>query len=456
MNNKLVIVGAGPAGLFAAYNATQYRDKLDILVIDKGKSIENRICPMREGRACINCKPCNITHGFGGAGTFSDCKLSLSPFGVGGDIVDYLGDAKTLDYIHIVDAIFNEFDNNAHKRRVVGEKTEKYKEIEAKLKKQGLDLTYCPTKHLGTDGTFTVMKNLYKYLLEKGVEFKFNEEVTNFIHYSEENTNVVLTNKMTYQADYIIFAPGRSGNFWLSSLMAKHNVKSKSKKYDIGYRVEVPADIIKELTDNLYDMKISYTDPKTKIKVRTFCTNPNGFVSKEKYDDGTMLANGHSYADKKSSNTNFAVLVSFPGDSETGRRIVKDFCKEMGDIVVNNLDYALTGEDMGKFDTPHTLDTCYKKQVTLSTPRDMNHYVLELLERLNKVYPGVFSNKTNLYGMEAKFYSDNIEVKNNLETKIPGVYCAGDGAGQTRGIIQSAVAGYSIVDDIVKHYRRYY
>lgn len=447
MNKKnVVIVGAGPAGIFASYKLSENNRKniFNITVIDKGRSIENRYCPMRDGKPCANCKPCNIMCGFGGAGSFSDSKLSLSPFGVGGDIIDYVTDEYALSSIKQVTEIFDKFDKDAKQRKIIGLETNKYHEIEEKLKTQGLDLTYCPTKHLGTDGTLDIMKAMYKHLVDCGVNFVFNTTVEDF------SENSVITKDKTYPADYIIFAPGRSGNKWLSDIMRKHGVNSNSCKFDIGYRVEVPAEIVAELTDCLYDMKISHVY-EDGTKVRTFCTNPNGFVSEEKYDNGIALANGHSYAEKKSFNTNFAVLVTYHDSIDMGRSIVRAFNNAVGgNIVINNFDYAFYGKNENNFSTHPTLMLPWvSKQITNYTPASMNTYILDFLTRLDKLYPGVASNRTNLYGMEAKFYSDTIEVKNNFETNIPNVYCVGDGSGIARGIIQSASMALIAVDSIL-------
>lgn len=447
---QVIIVGAGPAGIFTAYKLCQQVGKFDIMIIDKGRDISRRYCPMRDGKSCANCKPCNIMCGFGGAGSFSDSKLSLSPFGVGGDIVDYVNADTALEYIHQVTNIFDEFDEKSQQRRIIGLETNKYYEIEEKLKTQGLDLTYCPTKHLGTDGTLSVMRVMYKYLTDNGVKFRFCEEVTGG-SVNSKGIPFVTTNKSIYYTDYIIFAPGRSGNEWISKTMKNDlGVESKSTKFDIGYRVEVPAELITELTDNLYDMKISHVY-EDGTKVRTFCTNPYGFVSEEKYDNNIALANGHSYAEKKSFNTNFAVLVTYHDTADIGRSIVKAFNMAVGgNVIVNNFDYAFYGKNENSFDTHPTLTLPWvSKQVTNYTPANMNTYVLDFLKRLDKLYPGIASNKTNIYGMEAKFYSDVIEVNNNFETSVPGIYCIGDGSGVTRGIIQSAAQGLIVADNII-------
>ena len=452
-NNKIVIVGAGPAGLFAAYKLCKNND---IIIIDKGKSIYNRICPIREGHDCVNCKPCNIMCGFGGAGTYSDCKLSLSPYGVGGDIVNYIGGKLAEKYTKKVCKIFNNFDKESQTRKVIGKKNKKYKEIEKKLNSVGLDLTYCPTKHLGTDGTYNVMCELFDYLLSKNVKFLFETEVTDFEKYknkiNEEKIKLYTNNISIKNIDKLIFAPGRSGNSWLCNIMKKHNVKTVNNGFDIGFRIEVPYDSVSELTDNLYDMKVSYTD-KDGYKTRTFCTNPKGFVSEEHYDDCIALANGHSYADKKSLNTNFAVLVHTNLPTEIGKKIIKDFNnKNNKHIVMSTWNEGFT--QRSKLDCTElvpTLNVCKVKDFKnlIDTPFNFVDKVKDFLIKLSVLYP-VVGDFTNIYGLEAKFYSDRIKVKSNFETSINNVYCIGDGSGTTRGIIQSCIEGLVVADDISK------
>lgn len=446
---NVVIIGAGPTGLFAAYNlATRVKDKVKITVLDKGNNIYSRNCPMREGKPCVHCKPCNIMCGFGGAGTFSDCKLSLSPYGVGGDIVDYIGGPKAEDYVHQVNDIFTWFDKDALKRKIIGLKNNTYEMLENKLANAGLSLTYCPTKHLGTDGTLAVMKLMYEYLVSNGVEFTFRADVYNFnktdVYYDYKNLN-----KNSIKYDYLIFAVGRSGNEWLGKVMRDHNVKTQSKKFDIGFRVEVPYEVVSELTDNLYDMKISKTYDDG-IKVRTFCTNPRGYVSEEHYRDNIALANGHSYADKKSNNTNFAVLVTLPIDTKEGMKIVESYANAInGGIAVNSFRDFDMASDYGLKLEP-TLKTAKTEYDIYSyLPKEVTEHFIQFMYDLDKAYFGVVSDKTNVYGIEAKFYSDTIEVNDNFETSIPNVYCVGDGSGITRGIVQSGCSGLVVSDDII-------
>lgn len=452
----VVIVGAGPAGIFTAYQLIKEKPNLEIMVIDKGRDIFNRYCPMREGKPCCNCKPCNIMHGFGGAGTYSDCKLSLSPHGVGGNIEDYVGGLQAERLCQQVEAIFASFDSNANTRTTIGIKTKELEEIEWKLKHMAdLDLTWNPTKHLGTDGTLDVMVNIYKYLVDKGVYFAFDSEVES-IEKTGDVFRFKVKNDMEVISQFAIVAPGRSGNKWLAKVARDLNINVSCNKFDIGYRVELPYEVLKELTDGFYDMKVSYTHPNG-IKVRTFCTNPKGYVSEERYNDDLVLANGHSYTNMKSNNTNFAVLVTIPVENDkVVDELISGYTKYSGGkIIVNDLETMINGTNqINKFVTKPTLETAetYNKNVGNGLPTEINMYVLDFLQKLDKVYPGVYANSTNLYGIEAKFYSDLVDVKNNFETVISGMYCIGDGSGITRGIMQSACSGLVVANDIISRY----
>lgn len=458
---SVVIIGAGPAGLAAAYNLAN-TDNFDISVIDEGQPLSNRKCAVREGKACTNCKVCHITHGFGGSGTFSDCKLSLYPYEVGGDVSDYVTDREELLYLaEEAKQLFVKFDDRRDTRVIFGQEVDE--ELQSKLAKANLKITYNPTMHIGTDGTYNVMENLYEYLVNKGVQFFFNRFFDS-IRVEEDSTKVVMTNRGIFAADYVIFAPGRSGNKEVAEILNRDlGINVIQNNFDIGFRVELPSEILKELTDAFYDMKISYIEPATGLKVRTFCTNPNGFVSEEHYDSGVVLANGHSYADKKSNMTNFAVLVTFT-PAYKQKDIFNHFnpyrdkltcmnIKDIIDIFDGNKAKLIATNRFAKFDDEYS-NTLKNVDVVL----DENYYnsivtaiVIKFLRSLDKVYPGVISEFTYLYGIEAKFYNNKFEVNNKMETKVPGVYTIGDGSGITRGIIQSTITGLVASYDIINH-----
>ena len=456
MNKKVydvAIIGAGPAGMFTAYELAD--SGLDIVIIDRGRELRSRFCPVRLGKECAHCKPCNIMNGFGGAGLFSDCKLSLTPYDVGGNISDYVGVYAAESLMEYVNNTINKLDPEAKNNKVIGaKKNRKYYKIKNKLKSVGLDLTYCPTKHLGTDGSIRFMQAMYNYLLGRpNVTFKFNTEVVN-IAVGKEFKTLITNDKVDFYiyADKVVFAPGRSGNSWLKKMASKLDIETKNNGFDIGFRVELPYKVTKELTDNLYDMKISYTDPNTGIKVRTFCTNPKGYVSEEHYNDGSVLANGHSYANKKSKNTNFAVLVHLPYcDTTFGKSTVLGFSKfsEEKILVQNFVEYYKLKRNSNK-STELTLKTAEKKDFSLILPPEINKNIFNFLQMLNVAYPGITESTTNLYGIEAKFYSDLIKVNEHFETNIPGIYAIGDGSGITRGIMQSSMTGVVVARHIRK------
>nr|CAI9751941.1 hypothetical protein YSBCXYJI_YSBCXYJI_CDS_0130 [Caudoviricetes sp.] len=468
MNNKpyydVVIVGAGPAGLFAAYNLAKKTD--NIIVVDSGKDIYHRSCPLREGRVkqCVNCSPCNIMQGFGGAGTFSDCKLSLTPYGVGGDIIDYISNSDAENYTDEDENIFASFDPFNSKRRIIG------KDIPSQLtnaaEQCSLTLTKCPTKHLGTDGTLVVMRNLFEYLKDRNVQFCFGTKVTKVEEKenpSSEKVISVYTDQSTvFNAKNVIFAVGRSGNHWLKNVIAKDlGIKTVSNKVDVGVRVEVDAEDIEDITYWLYDMKFSKVDAFGN-KVRTFCTNPRGYVSEEHYDSNTCLVNGHSFAKKKSNRTNFALLVTLNNAAITSD-YVRQLIQLKNSVVGNKImvqDYCsfahLLPFDSSKISRQetNTLKTAVPFDMNNILPSIIKDNILSFMTAFARfVY--IYCNKpmnldsVTLYGLEAKFYSDRIEVDNHFETAKKGIYAVGDGSGITRGIVQSCISGMVAADNII-------
>ena len=464
-NYDVIIIGAGPSGLFSAYKLKLLKSDLSIAMIDKGKSIENRVCPMRNNpnQKCVHCNPCNIMCGFGGAGTFSDCKLSLTPFGVGGNIIDYVGSEKAVKLIDEVDNTYICFYPDSEKRKTIGTDDFKLNKIKTMCKNSLIDFTECPTKHLGTDGTYVVMTYMYKWLKEHGVEFLFNTQAE--IETCNNECKTIICNKIndktssiTLHTKNLVLAPGRSGNTWLKETISKFDIKTKNNKVDIGVRVELPANSVKTLTDNLYDMKLSYTDYKTGDKIRTFCTNPGGYVSEEHYDDDIILANGHSFANHKSNNTNFALLVTL-NDSNLSSDYIKKVIKTnnsitKGKIMKQNFyDFARNPmKEKRNVSIEPTLKTAVDGDLNLLLPRRVADLIEKFIFKLDYITDdSIINDNTILYGIEAKFYSDLIEVDSNLQTAISGVYCIGDGAGITRGITQSAACGIAVAENIINN-----
>mgnify|MGYP002706005068 CR=1 FL=1 len=460
MSKHVVIIGAGPAGIFSAYNLITSDPNIDVTVIDKGNDIYSRHCPMREkeNQPCVHCKTCGIMHGFGGAGTFSDCKLSLTAKGVGGNIIDYVGEEKAQKLINDVELIYRHFDVDADKREVVGtaenKEITKIKEI---AKKDSITYTECPTKHLGTDGTLKVMKYMYDYLCNAGVKFLFNTECTN-VKKTETEFSVYTNKNILLIGDYVILAPGRSGNSWVAQVVNGLGIKTKSNKVDIGVRLETSYEIAKYLTDNLYDVKLSYIDPYTGDKVRSFCTNPKGYVSEEHYGFNA-IANGHSFANKKSENTNFAVLVTL-NDDRLNAKYIKSYMNiannySNGKLILQNCtdfmkDRPTKSVQDYQTNTVPTLSTAMPGDITAILPSRVCAMIKMFLQKLNRnLAKNIIWGDTWLYGIEAKFYSDLIEVDNNMETNVTGLYVIGDGSGTTRGITQSASEGLVASESIL-------
>lgn len=479
---KIAIIGAGPAGLFTALGLIieginkniDIEKQYNIVVFDKGKNIYNRICPIRNNPelSCVHCNPCNIMNGFGGAGTFSDCKLSLSPLDVGGNVVDYIGKRKAKQLAKIVELYYSIFDEDYKNRQVFGDSSidENIKKIKEQCEYYGIKFTENPTKHLGTDGTYKVMLNLYNYLISKGVTFIFSVDAS-VVNYNTDTKQYAIKyyNYQTLKdpvyflnVDSIVYAPGRSGNNWLKKEVERFNIETKQNKFDIGVRVETKKEYVQNLTDYLYDMKLSYIDTLTGNKIRTFCTNPGGFVSEEHYSycgySNIAVANGHSFADKKSDNTNFALLVTLNDNQVTSDIILKLLAnrKNSDKIVYQNFlniiqctyaDYM----PITDIDTKRTLESAIPGNLSDILPKDVIFLIYHFMSKyLDKICPGIANQNTFIYAPEVKFYSDLIVVDNNFKTTMPNMYCIGDGSGITHGIIQSSICGLVVAENIIK------
>lgn len=455
----VVIVGAGPAGIFTAYELVYEKHfNGSILIIDKGKSIHRRFCPMRKkpDTPCAHCEPCNIMTGFGGAGTFSDCKLSLYPVGVGGDVADYIGEDEAVYLANKVDNILANFDIDRNKRVVVGN-TEQYKQMVDLYTSEELKLLYCPTKHLGTDGTLLVMRSMFEALdTTPFVHFMFETDVETVNFDPDSDYTLICHNNndsfITVNAHNVVIAPGRVGNSWAKKIANDLGITTTSKYVDIGVRVETETKITKNVTDNLYDMKFyAYNNPFG-YKVRTFCTNPRGFVSEEHYHDGCAVANGHSFANKKSNMTNFAVLVNIADDKFTPETATK-LMEYINMYSKNKLVCSrLIDDGINKQDT-RTLKSALITNIDNLLPNNVMISICNFLGLLDSVcMPGLYSNRTWLYAPEIKFYSDSIKVDSNFMSDYSGLYFIGDGSGITRGIIQSAITGIKVADNISQRF----
>ena len=456
----VVIVGSGPSGIFTALELLKNNKKLSILMLDEGRNIKTRKCPKAKTKECVHCRPCNISSGFGGAGAFSDGKLSLSK-DVGGWLEDYIGKEKLEELISYVDSEYLNYGGN----KEISYNKDFAEKVEYECSKYGLKFIKCPVRHLGTEKSQEIMEKMYDYIVSnknvdvlelspvKNIEIKDDEYIVEYLSKKEE---IKVTTKN------IVLAVGRSGAGWLNKLCKNLNIETSNKQVDIGVRVELPRAITDHLTNELYEFKIYNTSKTTENIVRTFCMNPGGFVSQENYDDGIAVVNGHSFHDVKSNLTNFALLVSckftepFNEPVEYGKYIAR--LANMltgGHIMVQRLKDLKDGRrsTKGRLDklsyTP-SLSDAVAGDLSFVLPSRIINALLDTFENLENICPGISGDDTILYGVEVKFYSSNVIVDSNLETKYNGVYAIGDGAGITRGLMQASVSGVVVARDILK------
>ena len=466
MKNKydIIIIGAGPAGIFTAIELVKNNENYDILIIDKGKTLSKRNCPSRITGKCAGCEPCAITFGWSGAGAFSDGKLSLSPE-VGGNILEYMSEDKAKEMIEYADSIYLRF---GAKSEIYGLNSKAIEDIKYESSKHNIKLIPCPVRHLGTEKAYLVLQGMYDYLVnENRVEFSELTTAVDIITKDGKVQGVTLKQngeeEKTVNADYVIAAPGRGGAEWLSEQTTKQNIKTNNNAVDIGVRVEVPNSIMDHLTKDLYEAKLVYFSDTFDNKVRTFCMNPGGVVSQENYEGGLALVNGHSYADKglKSDNTNFALLVStrftepFKDPIKYGKYVAR--LANMltgGGILVQRLGDLLQGrrtdkDRLNKSSTIPTLNNAIPGDLSYVLPHRYLISIIESVKAFDKIAPGLNSKNTLLYGVECKFYSSKVAVNDKFETLIENLYTIGDGAGITRGLMQSSVTGIIVARDIL-------
>jgi len=461
----VVIVGAGPAGIFTALELLEKKSNIKILMLDLGRRIQDRVCVARLTHQCVNCEPCAVTSGWAGAGAFSDGKLSLSPE-VGGRMLDFFDENKVLDLIKYTDDFYLKFGAQA---AIYGEETNKVEDIKHQAAKHNIRLIPCALRHLGTEKAAKVLEEMYDFLLQHR-NFTFME-LTEACDLVVEDTKVqgliIKTagrEKETIMCNCVVAAPGRTGAGWLSGIAKKHGIQSFSNEVDIGVRVEVHNSIMEHLTRDLYEAKLVYYSDTFENKVRTFCMNPGGIVSEEHYEGNVAAVNGHSYSDPtlKTDNTNFAVLVStkftepFNQPIDYGMYIAKlGNMLTGGGIMVQRLGDLLAGRRtdynrLKRSTTVPTLKGAVPGDLSFVLPHRYLASIVEALKAYDKLAPGLYSKDVLLYGVEVKFYSSKIDVDNNFETKVKGFYCIGDGAGITRGLMQASVSGVVVAREISK------
>ena len=444
----VIIIGGGPAGIFSAIELSKLKPNWKIALIEKGAKIEKRVCMLRNGhKDCPSCKVCGLLSGWGGAGAFSDGKLTLTPE-VGGHLVDYMSYNDVNNLIDYCDNIYLE---HGATEVVFGRNREEFADIERQATLAELKLVHSPVRHLGTEKSLFVLKSMQDDLANK-IEIINNKFVENLLIENATIKGVRLADGTEMLSKYVIVAPGRVGADWMQREFQINNIPMVNNAVDIGVRVELPAPVMEPLTSRLYESKLIYHSPTFGDEVRTFCMNPNGEVVNENYN-GIQTVNGHSYADKKTPNTNFALLVSkkftepFKEPIEYGQHVAHLANMLAGGVLVQRFGDLLDG----RRSTPQRIkESIIQPTLECATPGDLSLVIpyrqmlsiVEMLYALDKIAPGVASRYTLLYGIEVKFYSARAELTNELETKqVKNLFAIGDGAGVTRGLMQASASG---------------
>ena len=447
---NILIIGAGPAGIFTALELLKLGSKDKITIIEQGRKIENRVCPKFKTKECVHCKPyCNITSGFSGAGAFSDGKLSLS-YEVGGNLPDLLGADVVQNLIDYTDKIYLEF--GADPTVVGATETEEIREIRKKATIAGLKLVDCPIRHLGTEKAHQLYYDIEQFLEKNGVTILANSNCSNIIIEDNVCKGVVVDGQNMY-ADKIIVATGRKGAEWLDDMCREHGIQRDPGVVDIGVRVEVRNEIMEKVNEALYESKLIGWPPPFCNKVRTFCQNPGGFVAQENYDNNLAVVNGHSFKEKKSNNTNLAILCShrftYPFDDPIAyAKRVGEMANMLGNghILVQRLGDIKAGkrtwqEELSRTNLKPTLSDAVAGDITVAIPYRTLTSILSFIERLDKVVPGFASDETLLYAPELKFYSNRVKMDKNLTTSVENLHCLGDSSGWTRGLMMASSMG---------------
>ena len=463
MNKDVVIVGAGPAGIFTALEMIRKGSRQSILLVEKGQAIEHRRCPKTLTKQCVNCKPyCHITTGFSGAGAFSDGKLSLS-CEVGGDLPSLIGADVAQSTIEYADGIYLEFGADAHVEGIGN--TEEVKEIRKRAIAAGLRLVDCPIRHMGTEKAQGIYLGIERYLQEHGVEMLFGFTCTNLLLEGDVCEGISVSNgSISYDihAKRTVVATGRRGADWLEHLCAEHSIDHEPGTVDIGVRVEVRNEVMEQVNKVLYESKlIGYPKP-FKNKVRTFCQNPGGFVSQENYDNDLAVVNGHSYKELKSDNTNLAILCSHNFNVPFNQPIA--YAQKVGEltnmlgaghILVQRFGDILDGKrtwqkELSQSNIKPTLPDAVAGDITAAMPYRAMTNIINFIQAMDYVVPGFASIETLLYSPELKFYSNRIKMDADFNTSIRGLHCLGDSCGWTRGLMMASVMGVLMGRKIVE------
>ena len=455
MKKDVVIVGAGPAGIFTALEMIKKGAKKSIVIVEKGQPVEKRHCPKDKTKQCMNCKPyCHITTGFSGAGAFSDGKLSLC-YEVGGDLPQLIGEDKAQETIDYTDQIYLEFGADTHVEGIAN--NEDVKQIRMRAIQAGLKLVDCPIRHMGTEKAQQIYYDIEQFLLNNGGELLFGYECRDILLQDGVCKGVIIHdnhgNAMQIDADHTVVATGRRGAEWLEKICAEYSIAHQPGTVDIGVRVEVRNEIMEKVNEVLYESKlIGYPKP-FKNKVRTFCQNPGGFVSQENYDNNLAVVNGHSYKELKSNNTNLAILCSHNFSHPFNQPIA--YAQKVGEltnmlgaghILVQRFGDILDGkrtwqEELSRSNVRPSLPDAVAGDITAAMPYRAMINIINFIKSMDHVVEGFASNETLLYSPELKFYSNRVKMDPHFNTNVKGLHCLGDSSGWTRGLMMASVMG---------------
>ena len=469
MTTDVLIIGAGPAGIFCALGLLGKHDGRKITLVEKGLPIERRSCPKERVGHCVGCQPCRITTGFSGAGAFSDGKLSLSS-NVGGDLPELIGEELAQRTIKRCDQIYLDFGADPHVEGV--EHPDAVADIRRRAIRAGLKLVDCPIRHLGTEKAQEIYGRIQQHLVDEGVVMLFEHECLNLVVEKERGSKVcrgaiLCSNRagefgspFEVRASEVVIATGRRGAAWLDELCSLHGIDHESGPMDMGVRVEVRNEVMEDVNNVLYESKlVGYPNP-FRDKVRTFCQNPGGFVSRENYDENLAVVNGHSYKDRKSANTNLAVLATQHFREPFDRPIaysqqVGQLVNMLGDghILVQRFGDILDGKrtwpkELSRSNVVPTLPDAEPGDITSAMPYRAMTDIVEFIKLVDQVVPGFAAEETLLYAPELKFYSNRVRMDEHLNTSMAHLHCLGDSSGWTRGLMMASVMGLLMGEEL--------
>ena len=454
----VIVVGAGASGVFMSYELAKLDINARVLVLERGGRLEERLCPIKEGatKHCVKCNPCHIMNGYGGAGTLSDGKYNITTQ-FGGDLHNYVGVDHAMELMEYVDEVLCSMG---------GADAKLYSTASSELKtvclRNNLHLLEAKVRHLGTDRNVRILAKMFDYAKKK-IEMRFRTTIVDVVREADRTFTVVTDNGEEFNCKDLVLATGRSGSKWISSVCDKMGIEQKKNRVDIGVRVELPAEVFKHITDDVYESKIVYKTDKYNDMVRTFCMNPYGEVVAEN-TNGIVTVNGHSYDSPElhTNNTNFALLVSnsftepFDDSNEYGESIAKLSNMLGGGVLLQRFGDLVKGRRSSE----RRMRKCFTRPTLQATPGDLSlvipkrqlDNIIEMIYALDKIAPGTANEDTLLYGVEVKFYNSVVKVDSNLETKVPGLYALGDGSGVTHSLSQASASGVYVARILADKY----